>query len=128
MVEAHSQPTVPISAIVPAFERTDKCLQTLQRIYGCLPRPIEVIVHVDGNQQGIASRIRDAFPEAQVLCSADRKGPGGARNELIGHATQELVASFDDDSYPLDCDYFQRAVAVANGSRDASIIGAALYH
>jgi GT2 family glycosyltransferase len=38
------------------------------------------------------------------------------------------VASFDDDSYPIDSDYFERAVKLFEQFPDASVICAALYH
>jgi GT2 family glycosyltransferase len=129
-VDGHPQnpQTVPVTAIVPAFNRTEKCISTLTRIYNCIPSPAEVIVHVDGNQQECALEIRSAFPELKIICSTDRIGPGGSRNRMIDAASHSLVASFDDDSYPLDSDYFEKVVEVANGLADASLISAALYH
>ena len=41
--------------------------------------------------------------------SESTQGPGGGRNRLIGAATSPLIASFDDDSWPLDRDYFRLA-------------------
>jgi GT2 family glycosyltransferase len=119
---------VPVTAIVPTFNRTEKCIQTLMKITHCCPRPAEVIVHVDSNQQECASQIKSAFPECIVLCSGERLGPGGSRNRMISAASHLLVASFDDDSYPMDNEYFKKVVEVANTCTAASIINAALYH
>ena len=102
--------TSRIAAIVTAYERTEQTLATLRVIHNCEPRPAEVLVHVDGNQGCCAEAIRAAFPEVRVLVSGKRIGPGGGRNKLMAAATSELVASFDDDSYPIDSDYFARAV------------------
>jgi len=119
---------VKVTAVVPAFNRFGKCIETLARIYNCVPRPAEVIVHVDANRQEYARKIKTTFPETRMLGSVDRVGPGGSRNKMIEAASYNLVASFDDDSYPLDCDYFQKVVQVADARADASIISAALYH
>ncbi len=40
----------------------------------------------------------------------------------------EFVASFDDDSYPIDSDYFARALKLFEKFPEASVICAALYH
>jgi GT2 family glycosyltransferase len=120
--------TSRIAAIVTAYERTEQTLATLRVIYNCEPRPAEVLVHVDGNQVCCAEAIRAAFPEVRVLVSGKRIGPGGGRNKLMAAATSELVASFDDDSYPIDSDYFARAVQLFDKHANASVICAALYH
>lgn len=117
-----------ITAIVTAFERGRQTIDTLRRIYACDPAPDEVIVHVDANQSSCEREIREAFPDIHIIKSQDRVGPGGARNKLIAAAGNELVASFDDDSYPLDYDYFKRAINVCERFREAAIVCAALYH
>jgi GT2 family glycosyltransferase len=43
-------------------------------------------------------------------------------------AQYEFVASFDDDSYPLDSDYFARALKLFEKFPDASVVCAAVYH
>ena len=117
-----------IAAIVTAYERTEQTLATLRVIQDCEPRPAEVLVHVDGNQLRCAEAIRASFPEVRVLLSRERVGPGGGRNKLMAAATAELVASFDDDSYPIDSDYFARAVQLFDKHTNASVVCAALYH
>ena len=117
-----------ITAIITAFERGRQTIDTLRRIYACDPAPDEVIVHIDANQSNCEREIREAFPDINIIKSENRVGPGGARNKLIAAARNELVASFDDDSYPLDHDYFKRALTVCERFRDAAIVCAALYH
>jgi len=120
--------TSGVTAIVTAYERIEQTLTTLKVIQSCEPRPAEVLVHVDGNKVRCAEAIRAAFPDVRVLLSQERVGPGGGRNKLMAAASSELVASFDDDSYPIDSDYFDRAVQLFNKQKDASVICAALYH
>lgn len=117
-----------ISAIVTAYERIEQTLATLRAIRSCTPSPAEILVHVDDNQVVCENAIRRDFPEVRVLRSEDRIGPGGGRNKLVAAAQSELVASFDDDSYPLDADYFARAVKLFEQFPEASVICAALYH
>lgn len=117
-----------ISAIVTAYERIDQTLNTLRIIESCDPRPAEVLVHVDANRTDCEMAIRHAFPHVRVLVSSERVGPGGGRNKLVEAAAHELIASFDDDSYPIDADYFARVVQLFRQFPAASIVGAALYH
>jgi GT2 family glycosyltransferase len=117
-----------ISAIVTAYERIDQTLATLRVLESCVPRPDEILVHVDGNQVQCEEAIRNAFPDVRILRSSDQAGPGGGRNKLMNAAQFEFVASFDDDSYPIDSDYFQRALRLFEKFPDASVLCAALYH
>jgi GT2 family glycosyltransferase len=55
-------------------------------------------------------------------------GPGGGRNKLIETASNELVASFDDDSYPADPDFFGRAAILFERFPEAALISCAIFH
>jgi GT2 family glycosyltransferase len=117
-----------VTAIVTAYDRAAQTISTLRAIHACDPSPDEVIVHVDGSQNECEKLIRETFPNVRVIQSKTRVGPGGGRNKLMEVATSELVASFDDDSYPLDKDYFKRVRSLFERFPDASILSAALYH
>ena len=117
-----------ISAIVTAYERVEQTLATLRIIQSCTPAPDEVLVHVDANQIECEQAIREAFPNLRVIRSDEQVGPGGGRNKLMNEAQCELVASFDDDSYPIDSDYFARALKLFESFPEASVLCAALYH
>ena len=117
----------PISAIVTAYQRVEQTLVTLRRLQECQPPPAEILVHVDGNQTTCAAAIRAAFPDVRVLVSEGNVGPGGGRNKLIAAAQHKFVASFDDDSYPLDLDFFQRLATLFARHPDAGIVTASVY-
>jgi GT2 family glycosyltransferase len=117
-----------ISAIVTAYERIEQTLETLRIIQSCTPPPDEVLVHVDANRRDCEEAIRKAFPAVRVLRSKEQVGPGGGRNKLVDAAQFEFVASFDDDSYPIDADYFARGAKLFEQFPDASVICAALYN
>lgn len=120
------EPPSPVSAIVTAFRRPDTTIATIRHLQRCRPLPAEILVHVDDNQQELASRLRQEFPDIQVLESESRLGPGGARNLLLKAANENLVASFDDDSHPADADYFQRVMDAFTAWPDAAVITATL--
>ena len=117
-----------ISAIVTAYERIEQTLATLRVIQSCTPPPDEILVHVDANRVDCEDAIRNAFPAVRILRSREQVGPGGGRNKLVDAAQFEFVASFDDDSYPIDSDYFKCAATFFEQFPEASVICAALYH
>lgn len=117
--------TVPVSVVIPAWRRVDILRKTLVVIGRCDPSPAEVLVHVDGGEQEVLHMLEAEFPAVGVLCSDQLLGPGGSRNRLIGAAKHELVANFDDDSYPRHMDYFARVMDTAARFPSAAMISAA---
>ena len=117
-----------ISAIVTAYQRIEQTLETLRVIQSCTPPPDEVLVHVDANEIACEKAIQKAFPMVRILRSNEQVGPGGGRNKLVQAARFEFIASFDDDSYPIDSDYFERAGKLFEQFPDASVICAAVCH
>jgi GT2 family glycosyltransferase len=117
----------PASAIVAAFTRVGQTLATLEKIRACQPAPDEILVHVDAGQTKCEDAIRRAFPEIGVFRSDQTVGPGGARNKLVAAAKHEFVASFDDDSYPMDADYFARVVTLLERFPEAAILCAEVF-
>ena len=101
---------VPVTVIIPTYCRSEVLCQTLARLATCCPLPSEVIVHVDAGDNESSAAVHLHFPKVRVIQSATRQGPGGGRNKLVAAARNELIASFDDDSYPMDRDFFARVV------------------
>lgn len=120
--------TAPVTAIVTAYDRIGQAVTALQRIRACVPGPAEVLVHVDAGQQACARALEDSGLADQVLVSASRVGPGGGRNRLLAAARHEVVASFDDDSWPIDADYFARLLRLFENHPQAAVMDAALFH
>ena len=119
--------TLDISAIIPAYNRPESTLRTIQRIEDCHPSPAEIIVHVDGNNLELRNQISIRFPQVGLILSEQNIGPGGARNKLLSRATYSLVASFDDDSFPLENDYFKKLHQTAEEHPDAAVIAADVF-
>ena len=115
----------PISVIVPACRRLERLLATLRCIRGCRPTPAEILVHVDGGAPDVVEAVSAFDPAIQVLTSTVLVGPGGSRNRLIREAKHELVANFDDDSFPAAPDYFARVMLLAERFPEAAMFSAA---
>jgi GT2 family glycosyltransferase len=119
--------TASISAMVTGYDRETQLLETLTCIASCIPPPDEILVHIDGGRRKLAAKVRQQFPKARVLLSEKRVGPGGGRNQLIHAARHEWVASFDDDSRPLDPDYFAKIWQVASSMPEVAVIAATVF-
>lgn len=121
--------TCNISVILPTYNRPDQLLEAIAKISVCNPRPDEIIVHIDGGDNVTEQAIQDSpFQEVIILKSSTQVGPGGGRNRAIARAKNSIVASFDDDSYPIDSDYFARLLKLFECFPKAAVIGAAIYH
>src|SRR5687767_11565608 len=120
--------TTNVTAIVTAYRRMEEVLNTLRILQQCDPAPAEILVHVDGGEYAVAEKIRGAFPDVRIIVSDERVGPGGGRNKLIDAAGHPIVASFDDDSYPLDRDFFARLEQLFVEFPEASIVDSHVYH
>lgn len=121
-------PLAPFTAIVTAFRRVEQTLATLRKLSECIPPPAEIIVHIDGNEAETFRELSAYFPEIQYILSSENLGPGGGRNKMIAAAGHDLVASFDDDSFPLDRDYFARAAMLASSYPSAAIFVGTITH
>ncbi len=100
--------------------------KSLESVLACRPAPAEVIVHADGADPAVVDSVRRELPQVRLLINTGPLlGPGGSRNRLVEAATQELVANFDDDSFPQDPDYFARVLELAARFPQAAILSAA---
>ena len=111
-----------ISVIIPTWRRKRQLLETLIKIQACYPCPAEILVHVDAGDEETEPWLCKSFPNVRVLKSSSRVGPGGGRNKLILSANHPIIASFDDDSYPFDIDYFARLGFCFDHYPDISIL------
>jgi GT2 family glycosyltransferase len=123
-----TQSRVGVSVIIPTRNRASVLCHSLERIMNCNPRPSEILVYIDNASDDSCAVLPRRFDTVRLLTGAMRVGPGGARNSLIRHARNEVVSSFDDDSFPLDVDYFQRVQQVMTEFPTAAIVASVVYH
>lgn len=123
MSESSASPR--FSAIVPTHARFDLLARTLDRLLACEPAPDEILVHVDAGNEALRDAVRASYPQVRCLFSELRLGPGGSRNRLLTAATHDWVASFDDDSYPAQRDWFARAAELVRAFPEAAVLSAA---
>jgi len=119
-----------ISVIIPTYQRTDDLLLAIEKIQQCEPQPQEIIVHIDFGDQITEVALQSVLQKYNIIIiqSDHRVGPGGGRNKAIAIANNDIVASFDDDSYPIDADYFVRLLEIFATFPDVAVVGAAIFH
>lgn len=106
----------------------DELLYTLERVKSCSPPAREIIVHVDAGDHFSADAVRSAFSDVRVIQSADTLGPGGSRNRLMAIASSETIVSLDDDSFPLDPDFFDAVHVSMEDHPKAAVIAMNIIH
>ncbi|MBN9299433.1 MAG: glycosyltransferase family 2 protein [Filimonas sp.] len=119
---------LPITVVIPTYKRTNSLVKTLKNIYECNPLPAEVIIHIDNGDDVTERTIKTTFSSVKIVKSNITQGPGGGRNKAITEASNDLIASFDDDSYPAHIDYFERLYKVFNLFPDAAVIESRIFH
>jgi GT2 family glycosyltransferase len=114
------------SVVIPTFQRKEKLQDCLQVLLASNPSPKEILVHIDTGDTTTERILLEASFSHQVrwIKSQTRQGPGGGRNRLIQEAKYPLIASFDDDSWPLDSNYFQIAAELFASHPQAAVLSA----
>ncbi|MDO9411042.1 MAG: glycosyltransferase [Pseudolabrys sp.] len=118
---------VPVAVVIPTYERGDAVLRTLRRIFECRPLPAEVWVHIDAGDGRLEAVLAQEFPGIHVLSSTTRLGPGGGRDRCLRSCTTPYAVSFDDDSYPVDTDFFAVAAGLMKEHADVAVVGASIW-
>jgi len=114
-----------ISTVMPTYNRQKKLQTCLEKVLSCNPQSSEILIHIDcGDTQTIPFLKSKKYPLVRWITSQTRQGPGGGRNRLIQEAKSPLIASFDDDSWPLDPNYFQVATEIFAAHPQAAVLSA----
>lgn len=121
----NSSKTIEISVVIPTWKRTKDLIATIARIQSCDPVPCEIFVHIDAGDDTTASVLGDSYGDSvRTIKSESRMGPGGGRNLLIASATFDVIVSLDDDSWPVDVDFFAKVVKYVKNNKDVGIFAA----
>jgi GT2 family glycosyltransferase len=116
-----------VGVAIPTYNRGIAVLSTLARVCSCDPMPAEIWVHVDAEEGSLEARLKAEFPSVNILTSPARLGPGGARHRCLLTCKSPYVVSFDDDSYPVDGDFFGKVVELFSRLPRAAVVGATIW-
>ena len=113
------------SVVIPTFNRPESLSKCLEKLLNCDPLPQEILVHVDAGDLTTEPKLKPIFGDQVTwLHSTTNQGPGGGRNKLIKAAKYPIIASFDDDSWPISPNYFQVALDTFTRYPQAAVISA----
>ncbi|AFY74464.1 putative glycosyltransferase [Synechococcus sp. PCC 7502] len=117
--------TLEVSVLIPTYKRVNQLQKCINEILTCSPLPSEIIIHIDaGDCETEDFLISQNYPLVRWISSNTTQGPGGGRNKLMKEARYPIVANFDDDSFPLDKDYFAVIIELFTLYPQASVIAA----
>jgi GT2 family glycosyltransferase len=97
-----------VSAIITTRNRRDELQRTLEKLRELEPPPDEILVCADGCTDDSVEMMRKQFLDCILLENGSSRGSVFSRDRLVRATSSEVVASFDDDSYPLEKDFCRR--------------------
>lgn len=118
----------PVSVIIPTYGRGTAIIKVLERIALCRPLPAKIIVHLDAPADNALAEISRLFPDIMVLSSDTRLGPGGGRHRALMACDTPFAVSFDDDSYPIDEQFFSEVERLFVRNEDVALLAAQIWH
>ena len=89
---------------------------------------MEIWIHIDLSDGRLEDELAKRFPEIRILTSPMRLGPGGGRHRCLLVCKAPYAVSFDDDSYPVDRDFFDSVEQLFSEHPEAAIFGANIWH
>lgn len=122
------QGRAPVSVIIPTYGRGTAIIKVLERIALCRPSPAKIIVHLDAPADNALAEISRLFPDIIVLSSDTRLGPGGGRHRALMACDTPFAVSFDDDSYPIDQQFFSEVERLFVQNEDVALLAAQIWH
>jgi GT2 family glycosyltransferase len=120
--------TVPMAVVIPTYNRGSAIFSVLEKVHYCDPLPAEIWVHIDLTDGILERELSRRFPRVGLLTSPIRLGPGGGRHRCLLACTTPLAVSFDDDSYPVDSDFFFQVERLFSEHPQAAVFGASIWH
>jgi hypothetical protein len=105
-----------------------KVLSVLEQIRLCDPAPAAIIIHIDLSDGNLEAELNERFSDIAVLTSSARRGPGGGRHRCLLVCKTPFAVSFDDDSYPVDSDFFATVERLFLEHPRAALLEANVWH
>jgi GT2 family glycosyltransferase len=118
----------PVAVVIPTYNRGSAVVSVLEKLVACDPQPAEIWVHIDQNDGVLERHLMERFPGVHILTSAGRLGPGGGRHRCLLACGAPYAVSLDDDSWPVDADFFAAIHPLFSSYPSAAIFGASIWH
>ena len=95
------------AVVIATHKRKDDLQRTCRALEALHPLATEVIICADGCTDGTPDYIREAHPGFRLVVHEKSRGSIASREEMIRSSACDIVVSLDDDSYPLEPNFFE---------------------
>ena len=95
------------TVVIATHDRKDDLRRTLLALEALRPQPCEVIVCADGCGDGTPEFVRTNHPGCRLIVNETARGSIASRDRMIRESSGDVVLSLDDDSHPLEADFFE---------------------
>lgn len=103
----------------------NRCLdlrRTLTRLGGMNPPADEVLVTADGCSDDTVAMVKAEFPAVRLRVNEPGEGSVPSRDAMLREAAGDIVLCLDDDSYPVDNDFFGKLSAAFAERPEAAVL------
>ena len=108
--------------MITTRNRREELRRTLGKLLELQPAADEILICADGCTDKTSEMVRQDFPSCILLENDSARGSVFSRDRLLRTASGDIVLSLDDDSYPLDRDFFARLDLVFEQQAGAAVI------
>ena len=112
---------VTFGVMITTRNRCAELCVTLARLRTLQPSPSEILVCADGCTDDTVVQVAERFPEVRVIINEVGQGSVPSRDRMLRMLATDWVLSLDDDSYPLDGDFFAQAVKLIRSKPTVSV-------
>ena len=89
-----------VSVMITTRGRIDDLRRTFRVLQELSPRPLEVLLTMDGCTTDVVEAVKAELPEARLFVNKVGLGSVASRDRMMREAQGDLVLALDDDSYP----------------------------
>jgi GT2 family glycosyltransferase len=111
-----------ISVAITTHNRIDDLTVTLERLEAYGEAIHEILVCADGCNDGTQAFVRETYPDIILLENNPGQGSIPSRNRMITDATAPYVLLLDDDSYPIEEDFFAQCTRIMESHPDIGVL------
>lgn len=110
------------TVMIATKNRADDLRRTCQVLTQLCPPPDEVIICADGCTDYTVEMVKQEFPLFTLIENEKSIGSVASRHRILNLAKGEFVVSLDDDSYPLDPNFLEKASQILRDHPEAGVI------
>ena len=97
MIQEAQASGLPISVIIPVYNRCELVCRAIDSVIAQTARPNEILVVDDGSTDGTSDSVRRKYGQRVRVIEQANRGPSAARNTGIIAAKSDFVAFLDSD-------------------------------